>query len=69
VGWLDVAVTVLLLGFGVVVAAVLLIEGGSVLEAAVALLLFGSVTWRWSQTSFTRETIGDWRRRRAARRR
>jgi hypothetical protein len=63
-GWLDVAVAVLGLGFGVVLAVVLLVEGASVLHAALALLPFALGTLWWMRTSFAGETLSRWRERR-----
>jgi NADH:ubiquinone oxidoreductase subunit 6 (subunit J) len=70
-GWLDVAVTALLAGFGVAVAAVILIEDASVVEAALVLVLFGAMAGLWTYQSFAGETLAGWwrRRRRAARKR
>jgi hypothetical protein len=65
VGWLDVLVAVLLAGFGVALAVVLLIGGVSLLQAALAFLLFAAAALRWSRTSFTGETLRNWRNRRA----
>lgn len=68
-GWLDVAVTALLAGFGVVLAVVLLLDGSSLLHAGLALLPFAAGALYWTRTSFAGETLSRWRQNRRASRR
>jgi hypothetical protein len=68
-GWLDVAVAVLLAGFGVALALVLVLDSGSAFHAGLALFVFLAGALWWSYTSFAGETLSRWRQRRATRRR
>ena len=67
-GWLDVAVTVLGVGFGIALAVVLLLDGASVFHAGLALFVFVLGALWWTYTSYAGETLRRWREGRSPRR-
>jgi hypothetical protein len=64
-GWLDVLVAVVWTGFWAGLAALVLIEGGTVVQASLVLAIAAAGLLRWLRSSWTRETLREWRRRRA----
>jgi hypothetical protein len=63
-GWLDLAVGVLLAGFGIALALIIAVQGGTAVEVALVLILFGAGTLGWMNQSFGWEPIRRWRERR-----
>ena len=64
-GWLDVLLAVVWTCFWLALAGLVLLEGGSVLQACLVLMIAAAGLIRWLRTSWTLETLRDWRRRRA----
>jgi hypothetical protein len=64
-GWLDVVVAVVWTGFWAGLAALVLVEGGTVVQACLVLAIAAAGLFRWLRTSWTLETLREWRRRRA----
>ncbi len=63
-GWLDVIVAVALGIFGIYLVVVLIVDDGGALEVALVVLFAVSLVMRWVQSSWTRETLSDfWKRR------
>jgi hypothetical protein len=63
VGWLDVLVAVLWTVFWLALAALVLLEGGNVVQACLVVVIAGAGLIRWLKTSWTLETLREWRRR------
>jgi hypothetical protein len=62
-GWLDVLVAVLWTVFWLALAALVLLNGGSVVQACLVLAIAGAGLIRWLRTSWTLETLREWRGR------
>jgi hypothetical protein len=62
-GRLDVLVAVVWTGFWLGLTAVVLVGGGGVLAAGLVLILGAAGLMRWLRTSWTLETLRQWRRR------
>jgi hypothetical protein len=62
-GWLDVLFAVIWTGFWLALAALVLLAGGSVVQACLVLVIAGGGLFRWLGTSWTLETLREWRRR------
>jgi hypothetical protein len=63
-GWLDVAVALLLATFWIAVAVIILLDEAEWIHAGLVLILGAWTVLYWTRTSWTLETLRAWRQRR-----